>query len=50
MRPKTLFGTNFESYLNESMNTRETRSDFQQRNYTEEEMNNLYDNLDEVEI
>ena len=50
MRPKTLFGTNFESYLNESMNIRETRSDFTQRNYTVEEMNNLFDSLDEVEI
>ena len=50
MRPSTLFGTKFESYLNESTYTNEKRSDFKQRKYTKEEINNIFDSLDEVEI
>lgn len=48
LRPETLFGTKFESYLNtKQVKLNET---YQKREYKEKDLNSLYDDIDNVEI
>ena len=48
LRPTTLFGNKFESYINETPKVSD--KGFNGRNYTNTEYNQMYDNLDEIEI
>lgn len=51
LRPETLFNaTKFESYLNGLENIKEKTADFQQREYTKEDFEKLYDSIDDTEI
>lgn len=51
LRVETLFNaTKFESYLNGLENIKENSSNFQQHNYTKEQLNDLYDNLDDIKL
>lgn len=44
LRPETLFGTKFESYLNE----KKCSNSFSSRKYSENYINSLYDNIDDL--
>lgn len=48
LRPETLFGNKFESYLNSKKYI--NKSKVVQHNYTEQQMNSLFDNYEEIEI
>lgn len=58
LRPETLFGTKFEGYLNQKpiqkKNTRTTQSytdqEIMKHNYTKEQINAIFDKLDDIEI
>lgn len=50
LRPETLFGSKFEGYLNENGVTSKPTTAFRQREYTDKELNSLYDNLENVEF
>lgn len=52
LRPETLFGNKFESYLNQNIIKKKPSDvcNFKQREYTPEQMTNLFANLDEVEL
>lgn len=47
LRPETLFGTKFESYLNENVFF-EKKGNFENREYNKEQINNLFDNLNDI--
>jgi len=50
LRPETLFNaTKFESYIN-GLATAGAKQNFIHNNYTKEQINNLYSNLDEIEV
>ena len=49
LRPETLFGKKFEGYLNEKENTNKSNT-FSQREYNKDELNSLFDNLDEIDL
>ena len=50
LTPETLFRpSNFEKYLNQKIIKKKDNSNFQQREYTKEEMN-VFDNIDDMEI
>ena len=50
LRPETLFGSKFEGYLNEKWVTSKPTTAFRQREYTDEQLNSLFDNLENVDI
>ena len=51
LRPETLFGNKFENYLNSKIiNKKQNNNDFTERKYTKEELNSLFDTLDDIEI
>lgn len=51
LRPETLFNaTKFETYHNGLVNTKNSNKAFISREYTDEELNSLFDNIDEIEI
>lgn len=51
LRPETLFNAiKIESYLNGLENIKEKTADFQQREYTKEDFEKLYDSIDDIEI
>ena len=47
LRPETLFGTRFESYLNQKP---VAKKEFAEHKYTKEELNGLFDSLDDIDI
>lgn len=50
LRPETLFNaTKFESYIN-GLNEKKKITDIEQRDYSKEEFESLYDNLDNIEV
>lgn len=48
LRPETLFGTKFESYLNEKVIGKS--KGFMEHDYSKSDLNSLYNNLDDIEI
>lgn len=50
LRPETLFGNKFESYLNSKINNKKSDANFKQRTYTKSELSNLYSDLDEINL
>ena len=51
LRPETLFNaTKFETYHNGLVNTTNSKSGFISRQYSDDELNNMYDNLDEINL
>lgn len=48
LRPKTLFGTNFESYLNEKIH--QVKSEIISHNYSKDDNSKIFDSLDDTEI
>lgn len=50
LRPDTLFGAKFESYLNEKFVENKDNKGFQERHYTDDELSKMYDNLDDIVI
>ena len=48
LRPETLFGTKFESYLNKKVF--KDKKGFMEHDYSKSDLNNLYNNLDDIEI
>lgn len=49
LRPETLFGNKFESYLNANIKIKSNKQ-ATKREYTKEEFDNLFDNIDEINI
>lgn len=49
IRPETLFGTKFESYLNSKINNKDKILRIG-REYNKDELNSLFDNIEEVEL
>jgi len=49
LRPETLFGTKFESYLNSKINNKDKNLRIG-REYDKDELNSLFDNIEEVEL
>lgn len=51
LRPETLFNaTKFETYHNGLDNKKENKHNFTQREYSQEYLNSLFDNVDEIEM
>ena len=51
LRPKTLFNaTNFESYINGLEVVKNSKDGIIRHNYTDKQLNNLYDSLDDIKI
>ena len=52
LRPQTLFSDKFDSYLNEPVFEKNpySQSKLKINHYTQEEINKMFDNLDEIEI
>lgn len=49
LRPETLFGNKFESYLNANIKIKSNKQ-ATKREYSKEEFDNLFDNIDEINI
>lgn len=50
LRPETLFGTKFESYLNAKVVRVVKKKGIMERKYTQEELQSFYTNLDEIKF
>lgn len=51
LTPETLFRpSNFEKYLNQKIIPKKQTTTFEQRTYTQEQLNEVYDSLDDVEL
>lgn len=50
LRPETLFGTKFESYLNQNIIIKSNNKKSQAREYSEKQLNDLFDNVSEIQL
>lgn len=50
LRPETLFGTQFEGYLNTKQQTHRERNGVRERSYSKDELNNMYTNIDDIQF